>query len=306
MEGVFTQIVTKQNNMLIQYNEYLDKVVPFKAVRASLTALDVFSTDYNGDCRKDIYDATSKGYRVLDNYYKATNIIFRWCALTDKLATFIGKHNLTQNKSLDIMIRTAEKELQAMTESLDILSTTRDDLSIMTYILQQIPSKIRREVHIMRNQYKTNKKQKNIKERTYWSNLLEGAIDAIIGLATYALKYFLVDGPFALFFTLSELGIPKQVINGSQIPSEEESFNITETYTNALIKVIQDVWLNVTKAENKVQPEIADLQKYYDNIKTNQGAMNVNNRYAMEPLTETEKQQLVLLQENVKQFMNRN
>uniref|UniRef100_A0A8D9E797 Hemolysin E n=2 Tax=Cacopsylla melanoneura TaxID=428564 RepID=A0A8D9E797_9HEMI len=289
-EGDLRDIVQKQNGMLIEYNKNLDQAVPFKELRASLKALDGLAQDYNGKCRADIYNATTMGYKATDNYFRATDKIFRWCSLTNRLTTYILDNDPPKNKVFKAMMTSTKEGLNLMKESLDILEDVRDQLTTMQSILRPIPRDLTNEITQMREDYEARKVQKRI---------LEIALAAIGAAVTLILGF--VAGPvgFALGLagTLALAGIPAAVIEGHQIPTEDEKMRITEAYYGQLIQAVRDASGNVTAVKEKLHTEITKVQELYGEV---QGATEIGEIFG-----ELMKDDLQTLLKSVNEYMKR-
>ncbi|KAL1455329.1 hypothetical protein WDU94_009432 [Cyamophila willieti] len=289
-EDDLRDIVQKQNGMLIEYNKNLDEAVPFKELRASLKALDILAQDYNGKCRADIYNATSMGYQATDNYFRATDKIFRWCALTNRLTTYILDNNPTKNQTFKAVMTTTREGLNMMKESIDILEKVRDQLTSMQSILRPIPRDLTNEITQMREDYEQRKIHKRI---------LEIALAAIGAAVTLVLGFIAGPVGFALGIagTLALAGIPAAVIEGHQIPSEDEKMRITEAYYGALIKAVQEASGNVTAVKEKLHVEITKVQQLYGDV---QGATEIG-----DIIGELMKEDLQNLLKSVNDYMKR-
>uniref|UniRef100_A0A8D8UZT4 Uncharacterized protein n=1 Tax=Cacopsylla melanoneura TaxID=428564 RepID=A0A8D8UZT4_9HEMI len=84
-EEVLNKLIDSQKDLLRVYEKYLDNTVAFKEFRGSLQLLHELNHDYNGRYQADIYSATNIGFKSIENYYRATDIIFRWCAFMSNL-----------------------------------------------------------------------------------------------------------------------------------------------------------------------------------------------------------------------------
>uniref|UniRef100_A0A8D8MAF0 Uncharacterized protein n=1 Tax=Cacopsylla melanoneura TaxID=428564 RepID=A0A8D8MAF0_9HEMI len=164
-------LIGTQKDLLRTYVKHLDNAVSFKELRGSLQLLDKLAQDYNGKCRADIYNATSIGYKCTDNYYRATDKIFRWCALMAKLLKYLLKNEKTIDQNYILMLNTTNRAVKAVTEAHALLELVRDDLTMMQNILRPVPSYLNYEF----DQYK--KWQDHARKK----RCLDGLINLIIG-----------------------------------------------------------------------------------------------------------------------------
>uniref|UniRef100_A0A8D8ZNI5 Uncharacterized protein n=1 Tax=Cacopsylla melanoneura TaxID=428564 RepID=A0A8D8ZNI5_9HEMI len=139
-EELLNKLIGSQKDLLRVYEKYLDNTVAFKEFRGSLQQLHELNQDYNGRYQADIYSATSIGFKSIENYYRATDIIFRWCAFMSNLVNNLLSNGNTINEYFNIMLSTTKSAVKAVTEGHVLLELVRDDLTMMQNILRPVPS----------------------------------------------------------------------------------------------------------------------------------------------------------------------
>uniref|UniRef100_A0A8D8ZQG4 Uncharacterized protein n=1 Tax=Cacopsylla melanoneura TaxID=428564 RepID=A0A8D8ZQG4_9HEMI len=170
-EELLNKLIGSQKDLLRVYEKYLDNTVAFKEFRGSLQQLHELNQDYNGRYQADIYSATSIGFKSIENYYRATDIIFRWCAFMSNLVNNLLSNGNTINEYFNIMLSTTKSAVKAVTEGHVLLELVRDDLTMMQNILRPVPSYLNYEF----DQYK--KWQDHARKK----RCLDGLINLIIG-----------------------------------------------------------------------------------------------------------------------------
>uniref|UniRef100_A0A8D8ZPD7 Uncharacterized protein n=1 Tax=Cacopsylla melanoneura TaxID=428564 RepID=A0A8D8ZPD7_9HEMI len=152
-EELLNKLIGSQKDLLRVYEKYLDNTVAFKEFRGSLQQLHELNQDYNGRYQADIYSATSIGFKSIENYYRATDIIFRWCAFMSRQVNNLLSNGNTINEYFNIMLSTTKSAVKAVTEGHVLLELVRDDLTMMQNILRPIPSSLSNELDQYKNKY---------------------------------------------------------------------------------------------------------------------------------------------------------
>ncbi|KAL1454438.1 hypothetical protein WDU94_010694 [Cyamophila willieti] len=289
-ENDLYDIISKQNGMLAAYNKELDDVVPFKALRESLKALDDLAKDYNGQSRYSIYKATTMGYEATDNYYKATDKVFRWCSFTHTLITYILNENTNGDKTFELLKKITYQGLSSMNESIAILEQVNTQLTRMTDLLQPVPKNLKNEITQMRRDYEERKQEVFFLEkaladiRSFVSKILS-FLNGIVG--------FVLD----LERKLGVSHISWDVIEGHKSPDDDENMRITEVYYTSLIDSVQGVMKNIAVVKSNLSVETTSTNTLYGSV---QGRITIG-----QTVGDVTKKELKELLKSVNSFMDR-
>lgn len=252
------EILKMTNDVLVTYDQNLDKIVPFKQFRESIKGLEKMAENYNGRCINDINRAIHLGYQVTDEYFRATDKIFKWCVTGRTVFNYILNHKTTLSK--DLMKRalssTMTKGMESLNESINKLETIRDQLTELYSILQPMPRTLKNELERLGFGMR--------KKRFAGSNQLNGLLAALGATTTVVLAFVLgpVGLAIGLLSKMEALGIDRCVMNSGFKPSKEEELKITQAYYMSLILTVQYATSNVTEVKEKLNTEITVLKLF--------------------------------------------
>uniref|UniRef100_A0A8D8T254 Uncharacterized protein n=1 Tax=Cacopsylla melanoneura TaxID=428564 RepID=A0A8D8T254_9HEMI len=260
----YSKLVNATKRVFESYIIQIDEAIPFKQLRESLKLMDEMAQDYNGTCRKDIYKASRLGYTATDNFFKATDKIFRWCALTNDLVNIILNQNITFSEKSSVVLNITNEGIKTIEDSLKILETTVvPELITMHEILLPLPVNLKTELTNAKTEFER-------KKANDWSII--GSLFSLIVHVASKIVGFLTGGSGPVLFgdsaftLLLPLGISLDVISKSREPTIDESIKINELLYTKLIDAVKNVQINVGKATDYVHSEKREVQILYGKL----------------------------------------
>ncbi|KAL1455327.1 hypothetical protein WDU94_009430 [Cyamophila willieti] len=268
--------VKTMNAVLKIYDEKLETVVPFKAIRSSIEGLDLMSIKYNGNCTTLIDQAGDSGHQAIDNYYRGTDFLVRWCASAKRVLGFVlTRHNkITEDQVQKAVGTTINKGFKAFNESLTTLNTVVNQLTNMQNKLEPIPVKLNLELKQLQAIH-----EQDIANKRKTEEWVTRGLAAVSSLVSYVLTLSL--GPAGTAIGLaSQLilkGIPSQVIEGRIIPDANQKMKIVEVYYTCLIDTAMSANTNVTKVADEFEHSFVDkLRPWAENEDNSDSNSNGN------------------------------
>lgn len=158
-------ILKKTGGILIKYYKNWGNTVSFKELRASLNTLNAETHFYDGPTKDDIYLAIHLGYTAFENYHRAINAIFTWCAKANKIISNYCQDilnlrsdliNTDRNENvLKPMVKILENGEEILTKSDTLLERARDNLEHMQIALGRISYSLVHEKRTVPTIYKS-------------------------------------------------------------------------------------------------------------------------------------------------------